>query len=473
MPRRMFYGLFWASYLAISAANLSGQTVKNGMSYTTNFSNNEIGDAQGLQSLLKMSQMGTNFVTINVWWFQSSTTSTTIASNTSTKYSTSDASLDAAIDYAHSLGMKVMLKPMVDVNNGTWRGNILPSGSTNVNAWFTSYTSMMDHYAQIAATHNVDMYCVGCELCKMEQFTSNWNTLINHLHDSYAGPMTYAANWSPNGSGVAGGGYQNIGWWDNPYLTDVGIDAYFPLTTSTSPTEAQLQQAWTNIATTGQTNISGAEVGLQNWMQSKSYLYNSSTGQYLKKLMFTETGYTSQDGTNRAPSSQLSGGTPIDLQEQADCYQALMSVMSQYSWWDGANWWNWTSNPNDGGSTDTNYTPQNKLSQQILSQFYLLRGDFNLDHQVTGADLQAMLNVLKNESSFKSTYFFNDADLNALGDFNGDGKVDATDIQGEMTLLTGSSGGGSTAAVSEPASAALAIAIFACLILVRRQRVGG
>lgn len=217
MPRRMFCGLFWAGYLVVSVTSLWGQTVKNGMSYTTNFSNNEIGDAQGLQSLLKMSQMGTNFVTMNVWWFQSSTTSTTIASNTSTKYSTSDASLDAAIDYAHSLGMKVMLKPMVDVNNGTWRGSILPSGTTNVNAWFTSYTSMMDHYAQIATAHNVDMYCVGCELCKMEQFTSNWNTLINHLHDSYAGPMTYAANWSPNGSvprGVAteisAGGITNI-----------------------------------------------------------------------------------------------------------------------------------------------------------------------------------------------------------------------------------------------------------------------
>ncbi len=109
-----------------------------------------------------------------------------------------------------------------------------------------------------------------------------------------------------------------------------------------------------------------------------------------------------------------------------------MSVMSQQSWWDGANWWNWTSNPNDGGTSNTNYTPQNKLAQQILSQFYLLRGDFNLDHQITNADLQAMLNMLKNEGGYESTYFFNQADLNALGDFNGDGVVNAADIQGEL-----------------------------------------
>ncbi len=195
--------------------------------------------------------------------------------------------------------MKVLLKPMVDVNNGTWRGGILPSGTTNVNAWFTSYTSMMDHYAQIAHDHNVDMFSLGCELCKMEQFTTNWNSLISNVQGIYSGPLTYSANWSPNGSGVAGGGYQNIQWWSNPAIKDIGIDAYFPLTTSTRPTEAQLQQAWTNIATTGQTNISGAEVGLQNWLQSNPAFYNSATGTYLKKILFTETGYTSQDGTNK------------------------------------------------------------------------------------------------------------------------------------------------------------------------------
>ncbi len=94
MRRRILSGLICSAICSFAVRALSAHRAFNGMSYTTDFSNNEIGDAEGLQSLLKMSQMGTNLVTINVWWFQSSLTATTIASNTSSKYSTSDASLD-------------------------------------------------------------------------------------------------------------------------------------------------------------------------------------------------------------------------------------------------------------------------------------------------------------------------------------------------------------------------------------------
>jgi hypothetical protein len=169
-------------------------------------------------------------------------------------------------------------------------------------------------------------------------------------------------------------------------------------------------------------------------------------------MLFTETGYSSYRGTNKSPAQQFGSANVLDTAEQANCYQALLTVMSQQSWWDGAFFWNWQTNANAGGSNNKDFTPQNKAAQQITSQFYLLQGDFNLDHQITNADLTAMLNAMKNESGYESTYFFTQADLNALGDFNGDGVVNAADIQGELDLIVGDSGGGSTSAVPEPAS---------------------
>ncbi len=451
MQWRILSALICATICWFAMASIVYARAFNGMSYTTDFSNNEIGDAEGLQSLLKMSQMGTNTVTINAWWFTPSVTSTAIAPNTSSKYGTSDTSLESAISYAHSLGMKVILKPMLDVNDGTWRANINPSAA-NRNTWFTNYSNFINHYATIAQNYNVEMLSVGCELCDVEQYTSNWTTVINNARALYTGPLTYSANWSPNGSL---GGYTNIAWWNQ--LNEVGIDAYFPLTNTNDPSEASLQAAWTSQANS-----------LHTWLSN----YNTAHSSNLK-MLFTETGYASYVGTNKTPYSGPSNSTTpaLDLTEQANSYQALMSVMSQQSWWDGANWWNWTSNPNDGGSSNNNYTPQNKPAQQVLSQFYLLRGDFNLDHQITNADLQAMLNTLKNEGSYESTYFFNQADLNALGDFNGDGVVDAADIQGELALLTGnSSSGGSASAVPEPASLALLSCAFLCGLAVTRWR---
>ena len=43
--------------------------------------------------------------------------------------------------------MEVMLKPHVDVIDGTFRGEIEPADRA---AWFASYGSMIDHYADLA-----------------------------------------------------------------------------------------------------------------------------------------------------------------------------------------------------------------------------------------------------------------------------------------------------------------------------------
>ncbi|HEY2761490.1 MAG TPA: PEP-CTERM sorting domain-containing protein, partial [Pirellulales bacterium] len=84
-------------------------------------------------------------------------------------------------------------------------------------------------------------------------------------------------------------------------------------------------------------------------------------------------------------------------------------------------------------------------------------GDFNLDGQVTNADLQAMLIALKNINGYQTSHGMNAAYLDDIGDFNGDFVVNAADLKGMLTLLaTGSSGGGGgLSTVPEPASGML------------------
>ena len=86
---------------------------------------------------------GANTVTLVLPLFQDSQTSTSIYG---TSAMPSMATLGSAIDYAHSIGLAVVLKPHVDTS-GIWRALIDPS---NRSQWFASYTSQLLAIAQVA-----------------------------------------------------------------------------------------------------------------------------------------------------------------------------------------------------------------------------------------------------------------------------------------------------------------------------------
>ena len=98
----------------------------------------------------------------------------------------------------------------------------------------------------------------------------------------------------------------------------------------------------------------------------------------------------------------------------------------------------------------------------------LLPGDFDRNGQVTTGDVSAMLAALTDLSSFKSAKGLSDAQLEVLGDFNSDFRVDNSDLQSLLNQLASAVGGGSAAAVPEPASFWL-LAVGGLLIYIYRS----
>ncbi len=334
----------FAIVAAIAASAYAAPAYK-GMSYTS-FGSDVLSSSASDQSLFNMSLVGTDTVALNFWWFQDSVTANTMAEDLS-RYSSTMSSVSHAIDTIHGLGMKVLLKPMLDVSDasGTWRAYIDPSDKDQ---WFANYTNFLGTFADMAKSKGVELLSIGCEMNTLEQPSNNsrWTNLITNMRSRYSGKLTYAANWGAIGQNV--GGYQNVPWWNQ--LDYIGIDAYFPIATSNNTTLADLTTAWQNQATS-----------IENW--------RSDRGLTNKQVLFTEVGYQSADGAAQAPYGV--GGTPtLDLQEQADSYHALFSVMPTKSWWDGAFWWSWETNPNAGGTSDTGFTPQGKPAQTVLQQYY-------------------------------------------------------------------------------------------------------
>jgi hypothetical protein len=304
------------------------------------------------QSIVNLAGIETNWVTFTVFWFMESFNDTEINSR-SDLYSASNSSLIHAIQKAHELEMSVALKPMVDVADGTWRGQIQPSNWT---AWFDSYRNFINYYANLAETNNVELFEVGTELRSSQAATheSEWRQVISEVRTRFSKNITYAANWDSY-STFAPLSQFAVRFWDA--LDYVGVDAYFPLTNLYNPTVEQLENAWSSCTASGWWG--------RNWTDD---LYSTYT-QTGKKIIFTEIGYCSQDGTNTKPYDWNISST-VDLQEQADCYKAALEVFKDKAWFTGWFWWSWETDPNAGGASDKHYTPQNKPAQNTLYQYY-------------------------------------------------------------------------------------------------------
>jgi hypothetical protein len=298
-------------------------------------------------SLDALEAAGADWVAVNVFWFQTDVNATEIAPDYD-EYSVTDASVEYVIDELHARGFRVMLKPLVDLSDdpGHWRGQIAGS-----EAWFTGpagYGAFVNHFAEMAEAHGVDLFCVGTELTNTVAEDARWRAVIADVRARYSGQLTYAANHGGTGSATAA----DIAWWDA--LDQIGIDAYYPLTDKNDPTVAELQAAWAERAGMVESWLTGLNVADQ------------------KPILFTEIGYRSWDGTNQAPySCEDKDDTNVDQGEQADCITAVFEeVWKRTGWLQGTYWWNWEVDPNPPWTTANWFPLQDKTAETVLTSYY-------------------------------------------------------------------------------------------------------
>ncbi len=284
-------------------------------------------------SLENLKDTGTEWVSLVTTWYQNDEHSVDIEPDKDA--TPTDESIIHAINTIHSLGMKVMLKPHVDLYNGEWRGEIQFDDEHHWQEWFKSYKNFICHYARLAEQQGVEQFCIGCELVKTTT-REEWFDVIKDVRKNYSGIITYAADWS---------NYYNVTFWN--YLDFVGIDAYFELTDKNNPTLEELMKAW------------------KKWKPGIEEIHNL-TG---KPIVFTEIGYRSIDGCNRDPWNWQRHGK-IDLNEQRDCYEAAFKMFYNEPWFYGFYWWMWWPDPSIGGANDDSYTPYKKPAEDIIKFYY-------------------------------------------------------------------------------------------------------
>lgn len=254
-----------------------------------------------------------------------------------------DPELINTIEMIHRSGFAVLLKPHVDCikdseGNRTevWRGDLEPE---SIDDWFDSYRRMILNYADIAQRTGVELLAVGTELESMQQHTDQWESVIAEVRTRYRGQLTYAANW---GSLLRErSGYREVPFWDR--LDLAGIDAYFPLNDSQSPSLDQLVQGW------------------EPWVKQ----VEEWQGRIRRPVVFTEIGYYSVNHAARHPWERQPQ-PEANAELQARCYEAAIRALSGRPWFKGMFWWGWSPYTGTGGLCDTSYVPQNKPAERIL-----------------------------------------------------------------------------------------------------------
>jgi len=245
----------------------------------------------------------------------------------------------ASIQYAKNLGLKVMVKPHMWVVGDGWAGDYQLEEEEQWKYWEEDYMEYILHYAHIADSLDVELFCIGTEYRQAVQARQAfWSKLIEKTRLEFNGELTYAANWD---------NYHNVTFWQE--LDYIGIDAYFPLSESKTPSVDEL---------------------VEQWDQHVDELDRLSVN-YQKPIIFTEYGYRSTDFTANGHWNMEDQDMSPNMEAQKNAYQALFSALEEKAWFKGGFLWKWFAHhANAGGPKDSKFTPQNKPAQEVIKKWH-------------------------------------------------------------------------------------------------------
>ncbi|SFI66343.1 glycoside hydrolase family 113 [Microbacterium saccharophilum] len=242
-----------------------------------------------------------------------------------------DEEITWAIREAHRLGMKVCLKPVVNVADGTWRAHIgffdwdVPN-EPSWTQWFASYRTFILDAARLAQDEQCAMLCIGCEMVRADGQEAHWRALIADVREIYSGIVTYNCDK-----------YQedHVTWWDA--VDVISSSGYYPV----DQWERQLDRIAPVVQAAG------------------------------KPFFFMEAGCPSRVGSAMLPNDWALPGAPSGS-EQLAYYRVMFDACAAREWVGGFMLWDWPAELYGLADAETNddYCPYGKPAGAWLRERY-------------------------------------------------------------------------------------------------------
>lgn len=288
------------------------------------------GVASWKESLRRMAATtGCNAVILPVCAWQDHTYSVEMDSEHPDVMSTED--VQNVCSLARELGLKVILKAMVNCRDGYWRAYIrffdqFVPVEPGWAEWFASWNRHVLRVAEMAKENRADLFCIGCEMVGTDHRETEWRELIREVRKRFHGPLTYNCDK-----------YQedHVAWWDAVDL--ISSSGYYPID--------DLPRQFERIRQAAQ-----------------------RTG---KPFMFMECGCPSRGGSELRPNDWCFGkGT--DMEAQRKWYSAFLEEVRKNPFVRGTGWWDWPATrlyPEEGGRNDNGYCTYGKPANHLIAAF--------------------------------------------------------------------------------------------------------
>ena len=278
---------------------------------------------------------GANTVCMSVAGYQENCSSTSIF--VESRKVCPDKRITALIDYAHGKGLRVVLMPIVLLENpgdGQWRGKIDPKNWAD---WWQDYTNFVMHYVWLAAGAKAEMFIIGSELVSTEDQTDQWRAIIARIRRHYSGLLCYSANWDH---------YEGIKWWAD--LDVIGMTTYYDLTGDKEPTLERLIEAWKPI-----------KKDILAWRRKIKL-----------PILFTEAAWPNQVTCAQYPWDYYRSPDKPDPTAQANCFEAFFRTWAGQKHIAGFLVWEWRNHPKQQiGPKDTSYVPCGKPAMKVIRRY--------------------------------------------------------------------------------------------------------
>lgn len=328
--------------------------VHRGMTFGFYARNGVFASGWAREQVDRMAELGIQWICVVATVFQETATST--LQYRDFEETPDDGEVRRIIDYIHEKGMNVLLRPMLECQDGHGRtqvwfpgdGSRIPNKSSNAwERWFRSMRARTRHYARIAQETECEMYCLDSELDRTVSQNKHWLDVLETARSNYDGAIsschTHMVNFERE--------LEREDHWF--YKLDVLQTSFYRRSTDKP----------------------GATVDeMVEFLKSDLELYRRIAKKFGKPVAFGECGCTSCTGAAMRPSS-WSGGDKYAPEEQANHLEAVMRTFWKEPWWGGLYWWKWDEQNDrpqfkDDPAGDKGFVIDGKPAADVMQRWY-------------------------------------------------------------------------------------------------------